>query len=379
MQTSKLPFITDRTDLRGKRIIVRASLNVPLENGTVRNYFRLMRAMPTLMHLTHAGAKVIVIGHIGRDPNLSLQPVHEVLKDHLDIAWSDAVVGDAVTKQVEALAEGQALLLQNLRAHEGETKNDPDFAAALAELGDLYVNDSFSVSHREHASIVGLPQHLPSCFGLTFRQEYTQLIKSMDPISPAIFILGGAKFETKQPLIEKYMKKYDTVFVGGALANDFFKAQGYEVGTSLVSKTPVPDELTQSKKVMLPVDVTVQGEQSIRVTTPDAVEADENILDAGPATVAQLAEYIANASMVLWNGPLGDYERGFGEQTRAVAKLIAESDAYSVVGGGDTIAAIEALALNDQFGFLSTAGGAMLAFLEHGSLVGIDAVTEART
>jgi 3-phosphoglycerate kinase len=334
-----------------------------------------MRAMPTLLHLTHAGAKVILITHVGREASITLDPLFNVLQEHLQISYVPQVIGKKAETAVKNLKDGEVLLLENMRSHKGETSNDAAFGKKLAAYGDIYVNDAFSVSHREHASIVGIPKYIKGYFGLTFKEEYFQLMKVVDPIAPSLFILGGAKFETKQPLVEKYIKKYNQVFVGGALANDFFKAKGYEVGKSLVSDSDLKNsKLLDAKNLILPIDVTVQAEKSIRVTTPDMVEKNEVILDAGPATIEFLSEYIADAHTILWNGPLGNYERGFSEYTKACAVRIADSKAYSVVGGGDTIAAIENLSLNDKFSFLSTAGGAMLTFLEEGTLPGIKAI-----
>lgn len=383
MAHKKLPLITDIDDLNGKRVIVRASLNVPIKDGAVFNYFRVMRAMPTLMHLTHAGAKVVLMAHIGRDPKQTVAPVYEVLKAHLHISYIPSVTGEAVEKALDALEPGHVLFLENVRSQDGEVENDEVYAKTLASYGELYVNDAFPVSHREHASIVGIPRYIPACFGLTFKEEYTQLKKAMEPKHPSLFILGGAKFETKHPLIKQYLDIYDRVFVGGALANDFFVAKGYEVGDSLVSGDAsfmegITKELLNNDKILLPVDVTVKNGESRRITTPDNVEVGERILDAGPATMAMLAGFISAAETVLWNGPLGDYEHRFTEYTQACAQLIAQSDAYSIIGGGDTVAAIEPLAINDQFSFLSTAGGAMLSFLRNGTLPGIDAILKAK-
>lgn len=379
MADKQLPLITDVADLRGKRVIVRASLNVPIEDGKVTNYFRVMRAMPTLMHLAHAGAKIILIAHIGRDPEETVEPVYDVLKEHLNIHYIPSVTGDSVRSALEALQDGEVLFLENIRSVKGEIANSAQLAEQLASYGDLYVNDAFPVSHREHASIVGVPAHLPSYFGLTFKEEYIQLKKTMQPNHPALFILGGAKFETKLPLIEQYLEVYDRIFIGGALANTFFAAKGYEVGDSLVAEDMTVDAaLLENDKLLIPLDVTVQNGESRRVTTPDNVETGELIYDAGPATMAMLEEFIGGAETILWNGPLGNYEAGFTEYTQACAELIARSSAYSVIGGGDTIAAIESLAINDRFSFLSTAGGAMLSFLQDGTLPGIEAVRNAK-
>ena len=377
----ELPDVTQIPNLKGARVIVRASFDVPLENGEVRNQFRLLRSLPTLLYLTRAGAKVVIISHIGRDPELSLRPVYEVLKEHVPLLWCDQLTGTKTHTMVERLGEGEAVLLENLRGDEREKQNDEAFAKELSQYGGVFVNDAFAVSHRAHASIVGIPKFLPSYIGHTFKDEYENLEKAEKPASPSLFILGGAKFETKRPLIAKYIKHYDTVFVGGAIANDFFKAQGHDVGRSLVSSEDAGvAELLQHPHVMLPVDVvvaTADGER--RVCTLNDVHKNESILDAGPETSRLLEERIGNVAFILWNGPLGDYEHTFTDATRACAKAIGSSDAFSVIGGGDTIAAIESLGLNDKFSFLSTAGGAMLAFLEHSTLPGIEAILESRT
>ncbi len=374
----KLSFVTDIKDIRGKRVIVRSSLNVPVKDGCVVNYFRIMRAMPTFMHLSHAGAKIIIVTHLGRDSDITLEPIYDALKNHLKLKYIKSVIGDDVEEAVKGLKDGETLLLENVRSNDGEISNDDAFAKKLASYGDIYVNDAFPVSHRKHATIVGIPKYIPSYAGLTFQEEYIHLKAAMEPRHPALFILGGAKFETKQPLVERYVEKYDRVFVGGALANDFFVARGYEIGTSLFSKCcSVSDKLLNNDNILLPIDVTVSKGSSMRVTTPDIIKNDEKILDAGPATMAMLENYINKAETILWNGPLGDYENGFIEHTQTCANLIAKSSARTIIGGGDTVAAIESLAINDKFGFLSTAGGAMLAFLEKGTLPGIEAMLKS--
>jgi phosphoglycerate kinase len=273
------------------------------------------------------------------------------------------------------LQDGEVLLIENVRQHDGETSNDMEFARALAELADVFVNDDFAASHRAHASLHAICSLLPSYAGINFMREYTELSKVMDPESPSLFILGGAKFETKMPLVEKYLSIYDYIFIGGALANDFFKAKGYGVGTSLVSDVSLQDSpLLSNPKILLPVDVTAVRNEVPRVTEPIAVQEDESILDVGPKTIEMLASYIKQAKTILWNGPMGNYESGFQKETLACAQLIAEAEAYTVVGGGDTVAAIESLQCEDKYSFLSTAGGAMLTFLEDGTLPALDAL-----
>lgn len=357
--------------------MLRASLNVPIENGVVTNRFRIVRALPTINYLRQHGAKVIVIAHIGRDPGETLQPVHQVLKESCGAHFVSSVTGATVQEAVSKLVDGDVLLLENLRQDDREKAAGDDFAKELSRLADLYVNDAFAASHRSHSSIIGVPKYLPSYFGFNFIHEYEELSKAMKPNHPALFILGGAKFETKLPLVEQYVDTYDTIVVGGALANDIYKAKGHEVGRSLVSDVDMTGHAFLSDpKVQVPVDVVVKGPNGVRTITPDQVNAEESILDAGSKTVEQLAPLVAEAKMILWNGPLGNFEAGFGTVTKELAKLIAESPGYSIVGGGDTIAAIESLGVEEKFNFMSTAGGAMLTFLETGTLPAIDAVAQ---
>lgn len=376
MQNSSLPRITEVADLEGRRVLVRASLNLPVKDGVVTNQFRLMRGLATVQYLVGQGAKVVMMGHIGRDPEASLKPVYEALKEHIPIQFCEHVGGPDALSCVEDMQNGDVVLLENLRRDPREKNNDADFARSLADLGDIYVNDAFPVAHRSHASVVGVPAFLPSYAGLNFVNEYEELSGALKPEHPALFLIGGAKFETKMPLVEKCLSIYDYIFVAGALANDFFRAKGYEIGKSLVSDASLNlDALIADERVLLPVDVTVVSEANgVRVTSPEDVHPNEMIVDVGPDSVAMLASYIEKATMVVWNGPFGNYENGFDTQTKACAACIAKSDAYSIVGGGDTVAAIAELGLQDQFNFVSTAGGAMLTFLEEGTLPGIDAL-----
>lgn len=361
-----------REELQGKRVIVRASLDVPIENGVVTNEFRVRKALPTIEFLRNNGARVIVLTHVGRDPQNATEPVFHALEKYLSMRHIEGVIGDGVAHMVTTLKDGDVLLLGNLRAHSEEEANDGAFGKTLASYADYYVNDAFAVSHRAHASIVGIPTHIPGFAGLTFMEEYENLSHALTPHHPALFILGGAKFETKQPLIERYASEYDHVALGGALANDFLKARGLPVGKSLVSPVDLSTHpLVHKENILVPVDVVVDDR---REKMAGEVESHEKILDIGTKSVAVLAPYIREAKTILWNGPLGYYEGGFDAATKAVAKLVAESDAFSVVGGGDTVAAIESLGLSDKFGFLSTAGGAMLEYLEKGTLPGIDAL-----
>lgn len=271
-------------------------------------------------------------------------------------------------------------MLENVRRARGEMANDSAFALELAELADVFVEDSFDVCHREHASVVGVPKHLASYAGFQVEEEVRQLTKALQPTHPSLAVIGGAKFSTKQPVLEKLLAVYDRVFVGGALANDFMLECGYGVGTSLVSLEPDKRALRtilKNPKLMLPLDeivapLGVQGEG--KVVALDRVPRDQAILDDGPKTVEALGVLAAKAKTVLWNGPLGNYENGFEEATESFARLLAASNGYTVIGGGDTIAAVEELGLSERFSFMSTGGGAMLDFIAKGTLPGLKAL-----
>lgn len=362
------------------RVLVRTSLDVPIKDGVVENEFRVLRAIPTLSYLIEKGARVIILTHVGRDPENSTLPLLPVLKKHIPVEHVGTVIGDEVMAKVAHMKEGTAVLLGNLRSLPGEEANDDEFAQTLASYGNFYVNDAFAVSHRAHASIVGIPKFLPNFAGVTFMEELGGLRKALTPEHPALFILGGAKFETKAPLIERYAESYDTVALGGALANDFLKGRGLEVGTSLVSDVDLSaNPLVNRENIIVPYDVVVKSERGERQIAATDVAKDEKILDIGMGSVSALEPHIKDAKTILWNGPLGYYEGGYDAATKACARLIAGSDAFSIVGGGDTVAAIESLGLSEKFGFLSTAGGAMLEFLEKGTLPGIDALTSEST
>jgi phosphoglycerate kinase len=371
-----IPSLNDAGSLRGKRVILRTSLNVPIEDGHVRDQFRLEKALPTIRFLKEAGAKILIIAHLGRAGD-SLLPVFEVLTTYEPMSFAHDFESAETHTLLQSMKEGEIVLFENVRKDPREEANDPSFGAELAGLGDIYVNDAFADSHRAHASIVGIPAHIPGFLGLLFSEEVAHLSKALSPEHPSLFLLGGAKFETKRPLLEKCLGVYDHVFVGGALANDFFKAMGYEVGGSLVSNNlaGVFDMLRTHDTLSLPTDLIVsEGGAPGRTTTPETVARNESIMDAGPATIEALKPMIASAKFILWNGPLGNYEAGFNSATEALAKLIAGSSATSIVGGGDTVAAIANLKLEDKFTFLSTGGGAMLDFLALGTLPAIDAI-----
>jgi len=369
--------LTDMPDVRGKRVLVRSELNTPIENGAVSDAYRVEKALPTLTWLTERGAKVIVMAHLGRDPNDSLKPVHEVLQGMMqNVHFAADVVGEEAKKGVEALQEGEVLLLENLRSHPGEKENSLEFAQALASFADYYVDDAFGNTHREDASMVSVPKLIPGFAGVLLEKELVELSKGLDPEHPSIFILGGAKFETKEPLLEAILPRYDTICIGGALANDFLKSSGVTVGRSLVSEgAEKAGELLASGKILLPVDVVVENEEGVStVKKVEALNEHDKIVDVGPETITELGMRLTQAKCILWNGPLGLYEGGYTKSTEETARLIADVSGYSIVGGGDTVAAIRECGLEGSVNFLSTGGGAMLDYLVDGVLPAVEAL-----
>lgn len=360
--------------VEGLPVLVRAGLNVPLENGKPTSTFRLRRAIKTIQFLQQQKAKVIVISHIGRDPFATMRPVYESLRTEISrIAFSEHVCGAQVRDRIQVMMPGDVLVLENLRRNTGEVNNDREFARELASLADVFVQDAFDTCHRKHASIVGIPEFLPSYAGLLVEEEVESLRVALKPKKPSLAIIGGAKFSTKAPLIEKLMHVYDRVFVGGALGNDLLMARGYPIGKSVTSgKTHLLEEIARDARIIGPVDVIVSSPEGGGERELGDVKDKDMILDAGPKTVSMLEEYAKDAKTVLWNGPLGYYEKGFAEGTIDLAQGIAKTNAHTIIGGGDTVASIESLELEYEFSFISTGGGAMLDYLTHGTLPGIE-------
>lgn len=346
-------------ELKGKYVLVRVDWNVPIKNGKVEDDSRIHATLSTLHLLEKEGARIIVMSHIESEEG-TLLPVYQSVENVCPISFCESTNIDDIRECVGKLKDGEIMLLENLRKNRGEKSNSPEFAKELASLGDIYINEAFSASHRRHASIVGVPKLLPSYTGIQFEEEFNQLSKALNPEHPFLFILGGAKFETKLPLLEKFTHIADDIFVGGALAHNFFKESGMDIKDSLVSDGDFHiDDLMQSRKIILPQDPIWEGEK---------------IVDAGPLSIKDLKEKIKLARFILWNGPLGLYEKGHKEGTKALAKALAGSTATTIVGGADTRAAITDLEIESSFTFLSTAGGAMLDFLATGTLPGIDAL-----
>lgn len=373
--------LSDIEYLKDVRALVRVDFNVPIIKGKVVNDYRIRMALPTINFLRAKGAKVVLISHleVKEGEKATLEPVVGVL-ENLGVSTTFVKNIRNATDEIAKMSAGSCILLENLRQFDGEKTNDQQFAKELASLGDFFVNDAFSVCHREHASIVGVPKLLPSYAGLQLQNEIEHLSQAFHAMHPFLFILGGAKFETKLPLLERFIRLADTVFVGGALAHDFFKGKGYEVGKSLVSVGEFDlSKYFSNPVLMLPEDVVIENRETRPV---DCLINTDKIMDAGPKTLELLKAKIDAASFILWNGPLGLYEGGYCEATQEVAKAIAArfdvagaaGKITSIVGGGDTLAAIATLKLEDKFTFISTAGGAMLDFLTNGTLPGIDAL-----
>ena len=386
----------DDLDVAGRRVLVRADLNVPISDGAVGDDTRVRAALPTLRALMERGARVIVVSHLGRpkggpSPELSLAPVAARLGELLGqpVRLADAVVGPSVAAAVEALAPGEALLLENVRFEPGEEANDPALARALASLADVYVNDAFGTAHRAHASTVGIAAHLPACAGYLLRRETETLSALLEnPARPFVGVLGGAKVSDKLAVAGSLLERLDALLLGGGMANTFLLAAGHAVGASLCEPDLADEAAAILAKgralgvpILLPTDVVVASSvaaETGQVVPVAEVPDDAMILDIGPATVAAFAERIAGAGTVFWNGPMGVAERpAFARGTLGVARAVAACDGFTVVGGGDSIAALAATGLADAVGFVSTGGGASLELLEGRSLPGIAALPDA--
>ncbi|MDO8561211.1 MAG: phosphoglycerate kinase [bacterium] len=362
-------------ELKGKRVFLRTIVNLPTDsNGNVTDIFRLKRGLPTLEYLVRNGAKVIVAGYFGRKGE-SMRPVAEALQKlapEIPIRFFGTPFLQAPL-EAAALKEGECLVLENTRRDPGEEANDPTFAKLLASMADIFVGDSFPDAHRNYASSVGVAKLIPAYAGFLIRDEVANANEARSPEHPSFAILGGAKFETKAPLIKLLLEKYTHLFITGALANDVFKARGLPVGRSLISKELPDESILSNPHFLAPIDVTTEtSDGQARVKKPADVQPDDKIVDIGPETVKMLAPHIMGAKFILWNGPTGMYENGYVHYTQGIAELVSASGAKKVIGGGDTIAAIEASGVSqDNLGFLSTGGGAMLEYLLKGTLPGV--------
>ncbi|MDR3465623.1 MAG: phosphoglycerate kinase [Xanthobacteraceae bacterium] len=394
--TTSKPFRTlDDVDVAGKRVLLRVDLNVPMENGKVSDLTRLERVAPTITEIADKGGKVILLAHFGRpkghDAKDSLQPVAAVLAQLVKrpIAFAADCIGEPAEQAVAALRNGDILCLENTRFHPGEEKNDPAFVAALAALGDIWVNDAFSAAHRAHASTEGLGHKLPAYAGRTMQAELDALGKALDhPAKPVVAIVGGAKVSTKLDLLENLVAKVDALVIGGGMANTFLHAQGVKIGKSLAEKDLAPTARRIMDKaeaancaIILPVDAVVayhfEANAPSHAYGLDAIPPDGMILDVGPQSIARIGAVIDDAATLVWNGPLGAFELNpFDKGTVAAARHAAArtkaKKLVSVAGGGDTVAALNQAKVADAFTYISTAGGAFLEWMEGKPLPGVE-------
>jgi phosphoglycerate kinase len=382
-------------DVRGKRVLMRVDFNVPIENGKITDDRRITQVLPTIKNVIERGGRVVLMSHLGRpkggpEAKFSLKPVAEKLGQLLGraVKFTDDCIGVAAEQAVNGLKDGEVALLENLRFHKEEEKNDPNFARSLAKLGDVYINDAFGTAHREHASTFGVPQAMqgkPRAIGFLIQKELKFLGDAVTkPARPFVAILGGAKVSDKINVIEQLLGKCETLLIGGAMAYTFFLAQGKEVGKSLVERDKV--ELAKgllakaAGKIRLPVDNVISNEMTDTAKTiivEGNIPADMEGFDIGPKTCALYAAEIAKAKTILWNGPMGVFEKKpFAAGTRAIAEAVAtatsKNGAISIIGGGDSAAAVEQMGLSDKVSHVSTGGGASLEFLENGHFSTLD-------
>jgi len=391
--------VLEDLDFAGKRVLLRADFNVPLKDGRVTDDTRIRRTLPTIQTLLDGGAKVIVLSHLGRpkgrDPSLSLRPVAAVLAALLGrkVAFCEDCIGPEAEAAVAALPRGGLLLLENLRFHAGEEANDPAFVAALAKLGEVFVNDAFSAAHRAHASTEGLARRLPAAAGRLMQEELRQLARALDqPERPLVAIVGGAKVSTKLDLLGNLVGKVNTLIIGGGMANTFLFAEGHDVGRSLCEKDLAETArriLAKARAaethILLPIDTVVASELKEGVEAEFAsvaeLPAEKMILDIGPQTLAAIEAALRKARTLVWNGPLGAFETPpFDNATHEVALLVSRltKSGYlvSVAGGGDTVAALAAAKVDGDLTYVSTAGGAFLEWLEGKALPGVQALEQ---
>ena len=385
-------------DLKGKRVFCRVDFNVPMKNGEVTDDTRIRAAVPTIEYLIGNGAKVILASHLGRpkgevNEEMRLAAAGARLSEllHKEVKSLKESIGETVEKEINDLQDGEILLLENVRFHAGEEKNDDELAKSFAALADVFVNDAFGAAHRAHASTAGIAKYLPSVSGLLLEKELDVLGKALSqPDRPFTAIIGGAKVKDKIGVIDHLLDKVDNLLIGGGLSYTFIKAQGHEIGNSLVEEDKLELARTFLKKaeekgvkLFLPVDATVASEFSKDAETKhvkiEEIPSDWMGLDIGPETADLYKDVIKNSKLVIWNGPMGVFEmEPFANGTRSVAQAMADTEAYTVIGGGDSAAAVEKFKVADKMDHISTGGGASLEFMEGKELPGVSALTDKK-
>ncbi|MCD2180079.1 phosphoglycerate kinase [Rhizobium sp. C1] len=394
--------LDDLNDIAGKRVLVRVDLNVPVSDGKVTDATRIERVAPTILELSDKGAKVILLAHFGRPKgevvaDMSLKTIAPAVEAVLDrrVLFAADCIGDVAKSAIDAMQNGDILLLENTRFHKGEEKNTPEFTAALAANGDIFVNDAFSAAHRAHASTEGLAHHMPAYAGRTMQAELEALEKGLgNPARPVVAIVGGAKVSTKIDLLQNLVKKVDALVIGGGMANTFLAAQGINVGKSLcehdladTARTILAEAEKAGCAIVLPVDGVVAREFKANAANEtvavSAIPADAMMLDVGPQSVEKVNDWISKAATLVWNGPLGAFEiEPFDKATVSAAKHAAAQTVagklVSVAGGGDTVAAVNHAGVGDEFTYVSTAGGAFLEWMEGKPLPGVDILNASK-
>ena len=385
-------------ELNGVRVLCRCDFNVPMKDGEITDDFRIVAALPTIQYLIENKARVILMSHMGKPkgepkPELSLVPVarrlEELLGQKVKFTACPTVIDDDVRAMADNLQPGEVMLLENTRYRAEETKSEEPFTGELASLGELFVNDAFGTAHRDHSSTAGIARYLPTVSGFLIEKEVKFLGDALEsPERPLLAILGGAKVETKIPVMENLLGKVDQILIGGGMSYTFFKAQGYEIGKSLLDADSIEftkEILAKAKdagvEILLPVDTVCtddfEANNVVEVHDSDKIPADMMGMDIGPKTIALFQDAIAKAKTIVWNGPMGVFENPkFEAGTKAIAQALADSDATTIIGGGDSAAAVEQFGLKDKMTHVSTGGGASMEFLEGRELPGIACIEE---
>lgn len=372
---------------KGSVVIMRADFNVDFVGNKIADTFRIDQTLPTISYLVKKGAKVLILAHLGDDGKQSLKPVHthlsKILGKEIKTEFINNFDFNVLAKKITEQKPGTVTLLENVRKLEGEKLNDKNLAKNFASLADIYVNDAFSVSHRAHMSLVGLPKYLPSFIGMSFENELANLGLCLKPKQPMLFLLGGLKFGTKLPVLKKFSKIANKYFVGGALANNYILAEGYNVGKSVIDKDfKISPKMLNDQNLIPIVDVVVSRAGKQIICALNDIKKTDIISDIGPATIDLLKIYIDEAKTILWNGPMGWYEKGFTKSSVEILKLLADrvksKKSNVIIGGGDTALLVHKMKMGNAFTFVSTAGGATLDFLAHGTLPGIQAILKSK-